>query len=106
MRRNQNRFGSAFYADFGFYQNLLWQSPALPVTQTGWISTPVSHGTPGQFFLAPGNYTLVWQCDADENVPSFTPGNANDGIQLPLDFGPFAASIKYLGRPITSYTNT
>jgi hypothetical protein len=85
---------------------LVGQSPPQALDAADrWTTIPVSEGMPTSLRLRPGTYALVWQSDADESVPSFAPGVAGEGIQLPGAFGPFPPQLS-VNDPATSWTTT
>lgn len=97
----------ALYRDFDFIFSQVWQSPPLSVdVANAYVSVPISEGTPSTLMLRPGNYLLAWQFDADESGPSFVPGSLGDGIQIPMQYGPFPGNIGGAGLLPGAWTET
>lgn len=84
----------ALYARDGTNRDRLWQSGVISNTvANGWISVPVSQGTPTTLQLTPGTNDLCWQVDTTGDVPGYLAGDAGDGFRQPADFGPFPAVL-------------
>jgi len=88
--RAAGRLLLALSARNGINRNLLWQSGVITNTVTnGWISVPVTQGTPASLQLTAGTNDLCWQVDTTSDVPSYVGGAAGDGFRQPADFGAF-----------------
>lgn len=73
-------------------KNLLWQSAAVPAA-AGWMTVPLSAGTPASLNLAAGTYWLAWESDSTGDVASYSPGAAGDGWYYERPFGSFPATV-------------
>ena len=67
----------------------------------GFITVPISSGTPSSLSLPTGDYLLAWQVDTDAGVPSYTPGIAGEGTSIERPFGPFPPDLDY-NNPVSA----
>lgn len=75
-------------------RNLLWQSGSMIVSITeGWITVPISTGTPPSLSLSPGNYWLTYQVDSTQGVASYNEGQYGDGFFIARSYDSFPTSI-------------
>jgi hypothetical protein len=76
-------------------KTLLWQSGAVANTKAGgWLTVPLTQGTPATLTLNPGQYWLAWQTDSNDDVASDASGdNAWDSFVVNQPFGPFPARL-------------
>ncbi len=83
-------------------RQLLWQSSSLVNSvANGFLSVPISAGSPSALTLTPGTYHLAWQTNTPESVPSYSAGAANSGSWVSYAYDTFPSDI-----PSTSYTLT
>jgi hypothetical protein len=80
--------------DNGSPQNLLWDSGVLAdATSGGWITVPITSGSPFSLALPAGIYWLAWQVDNTQDVPSYTAGAAGTGFVFDQFWGAFPATL-------------
>ncbi|PKO18784.1 hypothetical protein CVU37_05245 [candidate division BRC1 bacterium HGW-BRC1-1] len=84
-------------------RTLLWESGETSNTETnGFITVPVSSGTPSALTLPPGNYNLAWQVDTTSDVVSYAAGPLGSGFSVPWSFGSFPTEIGETSQTLTS----
>lgn len=77
----------------GDLPSLVWQSPSIPVSSAGWLTTPIAIGSPNTLVLTPSDYWLCWQTDSTAQMASYQEGLPGDGIQQGYDYGLFPTRL-------------
>jgi hypothetical protein len=73
---------------------LLWQSGTVADgVAGGFLTIPITSGSPASLSLTPGSYLLAWQVDSTASIPSLTDGAPQDGILLPQGYGGFPSQL-------------